>query len=71
MPTRRHQVSLRELRGFRDDREGQYSACSGTSQVDSEEVLSGGLQPEDDSEYSSIWGSKSEVDLGGTDEKIK
>ena len=37
----------------------------------SEVPPSGGLQLEDDSEYSSIRSSKSRVDLGGTDEKVK
>ena len=36
-------VSPRELWGFGNDREGRYSARSGTSQIDSEWLLSSGL----------------------------
>ena len=70
-PMRQHWVTLRELRGFGDDREGQYSAHSGTSQVDSEVLLSSGLWPEDNSEYSSIQSSNSKVGLGRMDKKVK
>ena len=37
-PTRWHWVSLGELQEFRDDRGGWYSACLGTSQIDSKVV---------------------------------
>ena len=71
MLMQQHRVSLRELQEFRDDRVGWYSACSGISWVDSEVLPSSGLQLGDNSEYSSIWSSKSEIDLGGTDEKVE
>ena len=70
-PMRQHQVSQSELQEFRDDRVGQYSVHSGTSQIDLEVLPSSGLQLEDHGEYSSIWSSKSKVNVGGTDEKVE
>ena len=44
---------------------------SGTSGVDLEVLPSSGLRREDNGKYSSIWSSKSDIGLGGTDEKVE